>query len=50
MDKIWSFVIGFLLGNVINFIELGMIMKVSRDIEKMLRQFKSEGQKDSWLK
>jgi len=45
-----SFVIGFLLGNIINFIELGVILKVSRDISEMLRQFKDEGSKGEWLK
>ena len=45
-----SFIIGFLLGNIINFIELGVILKVSRDISSMLKQFKSEGNPDSWIK
>ena len=48
--NVWSFVLGFLLGNVINFIELGVILKVSRDISEMLRQFKDEGSKGEWLK
>ena len=45
-----SFIIGFLLGNIINFIELGVILKVSRDISEMLKQFKDEGNKGEWLK
>lgn len=49
--------IGFLGANIINFIELGAILKVLKNstkimnsVEKMLRQFKEEGEDDEWLK
>jgi len=50
MSTAISFVVGFLLGNIVNFIELGVILKVSKDISSMLKQFKREGNPDSWIK
>ena len=54
---IGSAALGFLLANIINFIEINMIMKVmknsektSRNIEKMLKEFKLEGDDDKWMK
>ena len=42
--------IGFMLSNIINFIELGMIMKMMADVRLMLKQFKAEGKGDKWLR
>lgn len=41
---------GFILSNLINFLELGMIMKMMRDVQNMLKQFKKEGETEKWLK
>lgn len=51
MDKsIISFVVGFVVGNIVNFVELFFIIKTQRDISNMLKQFKAEGHLDKWLK
>jgi hypothetical protein len=42
--------VGFILSNLINFIELGMIMKMMKDVKEMLKEFRAEGKSDKWLK
>ena len=45
-----SFIVGFLLGNILNLIELIFLGKIMKDIRIMLKQFKEEGKQDKWLK
>jgi len=45
-----SFIAGFLLGNILNLIELIFIGRIMKDIRIMLKQFKEEGKQDKWLK
>jgi len=40
---------GFIIANLFNLIEMGMIYRVMKDMREMLKQFKSEGTKDKWL-
>ena len=42
-------VLGFLIANIFNLVEMGMIYRVMKDMREMLKQFKSEGTKDKWL-
>lgn len=53
----WSAFSGALLGTLINLVEVGLVAKLirevktlSKDIQKMLREQKSEGEGDKWLK
>ena len=43
-------VLGFIAANLLNFVELGILLKVMKDIKRMLKQFKLEGRDDKWLK
>ena len=45
-----SFIVGFLLGNILNLIELIFLGKIMKDIRQMLKQFKEEGKQDKWLR
>lgn len=45
-----NFVLGFILGNILNLIELIAVWKMNKKIEIMLSQFKAEGKSDKWLK
>jgi len=42
-------VVGFVIANIFNLIEMGMIYKVMKDMKEMLKQFKLEGKTDRWL-
>jgi len=42
-------VLGFVVANIFNLIEMGMIYRVMKDVREMLKQFKSEGKTDRWL-
>ena len=50
VDNVSSFVLGFLIANIFNLIELVFLGKIMRDIKLMLTQFKDEGKSDKWLK
>lgn len=48
--------VGFLIGNLVNLVELGIIMRVLSEIrsvsacvKEMLKQFKNEGDQEKWL-
>jgi len=45
-----SFIVGFLLGNILNLVELIFIGRIMKDIRIMLKQFKEEGKQDKWLR
>lgn len=41
--------VGFVLANLINLVEVGMLWRVMKDVREMLKQFKLEGKQDRWL-
>ena len=43
-------ILAFILSNAMNFVELGLIAKMMKDMQTMMKQFKSEGEGDKWLK
>ena len=45
-----SFIGGFIIGNILNLIELVALGKIMKDIRFMLKQFKDEGKSDKWLR
>jgi len=46
----WSAFTGAFLGTLINLVEVGLLLKLSRSIHIMLREFKLEGDDDKWMK
>jgi hypothetical protein len=42
--------LGFITANILNLVELGILLRVMKDIKKMLNQFKSEGKSEEWLR
>ena len=46
----WSSFWGAFVGTLLNIVEVGLLVKLSRSIQCMLKQFKAEGKKDEWLK
>ena len=45
----WSAFLGAFLGTLINLVEVGLLVKLSKSIQQMLRQFKDEGKGEKWL-
>ena len=46
----WSSFWGAFLGTLVNLLEIGLILKLSKNIQLMLKEFKLEGKDDKWLK
>lgn len=46
----WSAFFGAFLGTLINLIEVGLLIKLSKSIKAMLKQFKLEGKDEEWLR
>jgi len=46
----WSSFWGAFIGTLINLIEIGILVKIFRSMQCMLKQFKLEGRDDKWLK
>lgn len=41
--------LGFVTANIVNFVELTILLRVMKDVRRLLNEFKSEGKKDKWL-
>ena len=53
MNTFWSSFLGAFTGTLLNLIEIGLLVTVIRKlmcILKQFKQFKEEGDDDSWLK
>ncbi len=46
----WSAFWGAFMGTLLNLLEIGILVKILRDIRCMLKQFKTEGERDKWLR
>ena len=49
-EKIGFIALGFIGANIINIIEVGMLLRILKDIKQMLKQFKAEGDPTKWQK
>lgn len=46
----WSSFWGAFLGTLLNVVEVALLIKLSKSIQRMLKQFKLEGEDDKWLR
>ena len=47
-EKIGLVALGFISANIINLFEIGILLKILKDIQRMLKQFKAEGNPNKW--
>ena len=46
----WSAFWGAFLGTLINLLEVGLLLRILKEIKYMLKQFKAEGDPNKWQK
>ncbi len=46
----WSAFLGAFLGTLLNLVEVGLLLKILKEIRCQLKQFKAEGDPDKWQK